>query len=158
GSEAYDGAPIEGWYAYAINGASPAPVPWTQETMAFYLSHGWQKDHGMARGPMAPVVMDLSTIPDTDVRAIAAYFAGFQSQSPKPNQSAETGPAEKAAKLASADSLAPATGPAPDSKGGSIYKASCAPCHESGRPLPFGGVNLQLSTAITGPTPTNIIN
>jgi mono/diheme cytochrome c family protein len=157
-SQAYSGAPIEGWYAYAIDGASPAPVTWTEEALAFYLSRGWQKDHGMARGPMAPVVMDLSAIPDTDVSALAAYFASFQNRSSKPGRSVDTGPVEKAARLASADSLAAATGPTPDSKGGQIYKASCAPCHESGRPLPFGGIGLHLSTAITGPTPTNIIN
>jgi mono/diheme cytochrome c family protein len=157
-SQAYCGAPIEGWYAYAIDGASPAPVPWTQEAMAFYLSHGWQKDHGMARGPMAPVVMDLSTIPDSDVKAIAAYFASFQNKEPKPDRSAGSGPAEEGTKLASADSLAPAAGPIPDSVGGSIYKTTCAPCHESGQPLPFGGVPLHLSTAITGPAPSNIIN
>jgi nicotinate dehydrogenase subunit B len=78
----------------------------------------------MARGPMAPVVMNLSTIPETDIRAIATYFASFQNQSSKPNRSAEAGPAGKAPKLASTDSLAPATGQIPDSEGGAIYRTS----------------------------------
>jgi mono/diheme cytochrome c family protein len=157
-SQSYSGASIEGWYAYAIDGTSPAPVRWTQEAIAFYLSHGWQKDHGMARGPMAPVVMGLSTVPDADIRAIATYFASFQNNSSKPDNSAPAGPAGKAANPASADSLAVATGQIPNNEGGAIYKTSCAPCHESGRPLPFGGMDLHLSTAITGPVPANIIN
>jgi len=39
-----------------------------------------------------------------------------------------------------------------------IYASACAPCHESGRPLPFGGVDLALSTAPQGPNPHNLIN
>jgi mono/diheme cytochrome c family protein len=42
--------------------------------------------------------------------------------------------------------------------GASIYAAACATCHETGRPLPYGGVNLALSTAISNPDPRNAIN
>ncbi|WOH66700.1 c-type cytochrome [Bradyrhizobium sp. BWA-3-5] len=42
--------------------------------------------------------------------------------------------------------------------GASIYAAACASCHESGRPLSFGGVNLGLSTAISSPDPRNLAN
>jgi len=42
--------------------------------------------------------------------------------------------------------------------GASIYAAACAACHETGRPLPYGGVNLGLSTAISGPDPRNLVN
>ena len=36
--------------------------------------------------------------------------------------------------------------------------SACATCHESGRPLPFGGIDLALSTAPQGPDPHNLIN
>src|SRR6266436_675633 len=36
--------------------------------------------------------------------------------------------------------------------------ASRATCHETGRTLPYGGVNLALSTAIAGPDPRNVAN
>jgi mono/diheme cytochrome c family protein len=39
-----------------------------------------------------------------------------------------------------------------------IYAAACADCHESGRPLPFGGIHLALSTGVHGPKPHNLIN
>jgi len=45
-----------------------------------------------------------------------------------------------------------------DAAGTSIYAAACATCHETARPLPFGGVNLALSTAISSPDPRNAAN
>jgi mono/diheme cytochrome c family protein len=158
-SEAFNGAPVEGWYAYAINRNSPAPVPWTRDALEFYLAHGWQEQHGMARGPMAPVVMDLSTAPRSDVNAIAAYIASFSDRAE--NSVAANDKAKRSnSKLASADSLAtaPQTAPLKANDGAAIYTGACAVCHESGRPVPLAGVNLSLSTAVNGPTPTNIIN
>jgi mono/diheme cytochrome c family protein len=56
--------------------------------------------------------------------------------------------------------LKPAATPqvAANEAGASIYAAACATCHETGRPLPYGGVNLGLSTAISGPDPRNATN
>jgi mono/diheme cytochrome c family protein len=45
-----------------------------------------------------------------------------------------------------------------DAFGASIFAAACAPCHDSGRPLPYGGVNLGLSTALSAPDPRNAAN
>ena len=42
--------------------------------------------------------------------------------------------------------------------GASIYAAACATCHETVRPLPYGGINLELSTAIASPDPRNATN
>jgi mono/diheme cytochrome c family protein len=42
--------------------------------------------------------------------------------------------------------------------GAAIYIAACASCHETARALPYGGVNLALSTAISGPDPRNLLN
>ena len=42
--------------------------------------------------------------------------------------------------------------------GASIYAAACASCHETDRPLPYGGVNFELSTAISSPEPRNAAN
>ena len=49
---------------------------------------------------------------------------------------------------------APQSNPA----GAAIYAAACASCHESGRPLPYGGIDLALSTAISSPDPRNAAN
>jgi mono/diheme cytochrome c family protein len=42
--------------------------------------------------------------------------------------------------------------------GAAIYAAACATCHETGRALPYGGVNLRLSTALSSPDPRNAVN
>ena len=51
-----------------------------------------------------------------------------------------------------------ARAPKGDAAGAAIYAAACATCHETGRTLPYGGVNLALSTAIAGPDPRNVAN
>src|SRR3984893_967454 len=73
---AFAGGDVDNWQAYAINAQSPAPVPWTAEALFAYLRDGWHPDHGVARGPMAEVVSNLSSVPQSDVRAIATYMAG----------------------------------------------------------------------------------
>ena len=140
----FAGAPIEGWYAYAINDASPAPVPWTADDLAAWLRQGWHERHGVSRGPMAPVTANLGSVPETDVRAIATYVASLM------------GATERAVPR----DAAPATTAAPNANdpGAAIYTAACAVCHESGRPPPFGGLDLRLSTAVNGASPQNIIN
>ena len=42
--------------------------------------------------------------------------------------------------------------------GAAIYATACANCHDGTRALPFGGVKLMLSTAVTGESSTNLIN
>jgi mono/diheme cytochrome c family protein len=164
-SEAYNGAPVEGWYAYAINAASPAPLPWTEQALTFYLSHGWEEHHGIARGPMVPVATNLATAPRDDVQAMATYIATLaaspdQARKEKGQRALEAAGKISARKLGSADSLvyAKPDGSESNKEGALIFAAACASCHESGRPLPYGGLNLNLSTAVNGPTPSNIIN
>jgi mono/diheme cytochrome c family protein len=45
-----------------------------------------------------------------------------------------------------------------DNPGASVYQAACATCHDSGRPLPYSGINLRLSTALSAPDPRNAAN
>ena len=74
-SEKFAGGEAEGWSAYAINASSPAPVPWTADTLLQYLSHGFNADHGVARGPMLDVASNLGAAPGDDLHAIATYVA-----------------------------------------------------------------------------------
>ncbi len=162
-----DGADVEGWHAYAINSKSPAPTPWTKEALAFYLRHGWQQQHGMARGPMSPVVENLAVASDDDIDAIATYLSSLTQKSasaPEKGEEAKgaaTSAQTRPEKLTSADSQIsppPANPQAGNDEGARIYAAACANCHEAGRPLPFGGINLALSTALQAPAPRNLVN
>jgi mono/diheme cytochrome c family protein len=144
---AFSGGEADDWSAYAINTKSPAPVAWNADALFFYLRNGWHPDHGTARGPMAEVVSNLAAVPASDVHAIAVYMADVFG-APGTERSRE-------AVVAQAKS-APAN--AADPQGAAIYAAACAGCHESGRPPPFGGINLALSSAVSAPDPRNLVN
>jgi mono/diheme cytochrome c family protein len=157
----FAGADVENWYAYAINGQSPAPVPWDADALYSYLRLGWQDDHGVARGPMAEVVANLSSVPDSDIRAIATYMAsvlGAPTQERK--RRADEVLAQANSRLTPAPSSAAPAAQAsnPGAAGASIYAATCAVCHETDRALPYGGINLALSTALSSPDARNAAN
>jgi mono/diheme cytochrome c family protein len=150
-SAQFAGGDVDHWHAYALNDRSHAPVPWNADALYAYLRDGWHPDHGTARGPMAEVVENLSSIPSSDVRAIAVYMAGV-SGTPTPARMRQGEAAQAEA------SSEPAPVSEANAAGASIYAAACASCHASGRALPYGGINLALSTAIAGPDPRNLAN
>src|SRR6202011_2248316 len=57
----------EGWEAPPLTSLSLAPVPWDEEELYAYLRKGESRFHGVAAGPMAPVVKDLASLPDQDI-------------------------------------------------------------------------------------------
>jgi mono/diheme cytochrome c family protein len=151
-SAQFAGGDVDNWHAYAINAQSPAPVPWDADALFAYLRDGWHPDHGVARGPMAQVVSNLSSAPQDDIRAIATYMAGvFGAPTPDRKRQSE-------AVLAQVKSPAAMQASKIDTAGAAIYAAACATCHETDRSPPYGGVNLALSTAIAGPDPRNVAN
>jgi mono/diheme cytochrome c family protein len=150
-SAPFAGGDVENWRAYAINARSPSPVLWDADALFSYLRDGWHPDHGTARGPMAQVVANLSSVGPGDVHAIATYMASvFGSPASDRRRDAE-------AVLAEVKPMANRASET-DTAGASIYAAACANCHESGRALPYGGINLALSTAISSPDPRNLAN
>jgi mono/diheme cytochrome c family protein len=147
----FAGGDVDNWHAYAINAQSPAPVPWDADALFTYLRDGWHPDHGVARGPMALVVSNLSSVPPGDIRAIATYMAGVFG-APTPDRKRPGG-----AVLAQVEPLSVQASKT-NAAGASIYAAACASCHETDRPLPYGGLNLALSTALASPDPRNVAN
>jgi len=164
--ERFAGGESEGWTAYALNARSPAPVPWDADSLYDYLRNGWQAAHGVARGPMAAVMDNLGSTDDADLRAIATYMAGILGE-PTPQRRrqgdaalAKARDADRTSTTGSIDTMGQGpTVPGNDNElGAKLYGSACAGCHESGRPLPFGGLHLALSTPIEGPNARNIIN
>jgi mono/diheme cytochrome c family protein len=160
------GGEAEGWTAYALNHASPAPVAWDQPALAFYLKNGWHPVHGISREPMAEVTQNLASASDADVHAIATYIASAMGEpSAERKRRGEAVLAQARRSAASASGPSGETGSASgtarqnsDAPGALIYASACAVCHESRRALPFGGIYLALSTAMYGPDPKNLIN
>jgi mono/diheme cytochrome c family protein len=164
------GGESEGWTAYALNAASPAPVRWTAETFEHYLRLGFDESHGAARGPMAEVANDLHAVPagdiHADIHAMAVYLAeqigeakppaaAIERQQTRQNQRGVAGAANTADSQAS---VAHAQEASSAGEGAAIYVSACAGCHEGPRTMPFGGIDLALSSGIAGPTPANLFN
>jgi mono/diheme cytochrome c family protein len=147
----FSGGDVDNWHAYAINARSPSPVPWDSEALFGYLRRGWHADHGVARGPMAEVVGNLSSVGESDVRAIAIYMASVVGA---PTQDRLRQAEDVRTQIEQPSVPSSQTNPT----GASIYAAACATCHDTERALPYGGVNLGLSTAISAPDPRNAAN
>jgi mono/diheme cytochrome c family protein len=165
----FAGGEAEGWTAYALDASSPAPVPWTAQALQHYLQHGFDAAHGVARGPMAAVAQDLRTVNAEDVRAIALYVAALRGSAGAPapaiaQQLSAQAQRGSAPAPNSADSQAqilsknPTTNGANNEEGARLYAATCAGCHKGPRAMPYGGINLALSSGITGPSARNLVN
>ncbi|MGB8633377.1 MAG: cytochrome c [Xanthobacteraceae bacterium] len=164
-SERLSGGETEGWTAYALNEASPAPSPWNADALTNYLQQGFDDSHGVALGPMTEVANALHGVPPQDIRAMAAYLAaqvdhaGTARSAVAPMEKTQS---ERGKTIAdnSADSQAvfSQANDKSNDEGASIYADACASCHEGPRAMPFGGLNLALSSAIAAPNPNNLFN
>ncbi len=145
----YGGAVIDNWIAPPLTAENPSPVPWTQEEIYSYLYSGASALHGIAAGPMSPVVHGLDALPASDIQAIAVYFADIDHAG---DRLASIQPA-----VARAMSYAPSgTGLVFDTDT-RFYLAACASCHyNSGHPLAVRP-ELALTSALTLSDPTNLI-
>ncbi len=144
------GGLAEGWEAPPLTSLSHAPIPWSEDELFAYLRTGASRFHGVAAGPMTPVVKDLAALPDEDIRAMATYLASFQ-----------VTPLENADQQALATSLENATGArivATSPTGQRFYEGACAVCHEVGGPPLFGSrPSLALNSNLHSASPDNLI-
>jgi mono/diheme cytochrome c family protein len=149
--KAYGGGESEGWIAPALNAASPAAVPWNADRLFSYLRTGWDDEHGVSAGPMAPVVHNLGTVPESEVRSVAAYVAAVAG-APTPEREEA---ARKALARAKGEIPAASEGAGP---GAAIYVGACAQCHgEAGRHPLLPALDLALSSTLRNPRPDNAI-
>lgn len=150
---AYAGAMVDGWWSPALDGSGPSPIGWTSDELINYFYDGWDANHGIAAGPMAEVIGNVSSLPEADVTALATFFAGFSTASVA-DPDARGAAREAAADLALAPGAVPApTGDAAIDNGAAVFVARCANCHRNGSET----VPLALATAVTGPRPENFL-
>jgi len=140
----------EGWEAPPLTSLSHAPIPWSEDEMFAYLRTGESKFHGVAAGPMAPVVKELAALPDEDIRAMAVYLGSFNEAAiKKPDQ------------VALAERLESMTGTRAVSAspiGLRLYEGACAVCHQVGGPPLFGSrPSLALNSNLHAAVPDNLI-
>lgn len=153
GADFLGGGTADGWRAPALTTLSSAPVPWTEDELFSYLRYGHAPLHGVAAGPMAPVVSELAALPDSDVRAMAHYLASFN---PLPANAQSPNYAHDLAReyeTASEGQIAL------DSAGARLFDGACAACHHTGDgPQLFGAhPSLALNTNVHSDAPDNLI-
>jgi nicotinate dehydrogenase subunit B len=138
----------EGWEAPALTSLSQAPIPWSEDELFAYLRSGESRFHGVAAGPMAPVVKELAALPDQDIRAMAVYLGSF-------NETAIGRPAQEA--MATQLETMTATR-AVSTISARLYEGACAVCHKVGGAPLFGSrPSLALNTNLHSAVPDNLI-
>lgn len=154
------GGMVEGWYAPALDQASPSPIPWTAAGLATYLATGIAREHAMAAGPMQAVTRELRHAAPADVRAIAAYIASRMG----PTTEARAARARAALEIAQHGPLAAPGADLVDrdptlSLGRTLYSGACASCHDSGRGVSSdSALQLSLAVALYDPQPASLLN
>ncbi|MGE4125752.1 MAG: c-type cytochrome [Pusillimonas sp.] len=141
----------DGWEAPALNALSKAPIAWTEDTLFDYLRTGFSSLHGVASGPMGPVVENLAQLPESDVRAMAHYLASLNPAPPPTEPTALT-----AARLEDASRSNAHVMTLPAER---LFEGACAVCHDAreGPPLFGARPSLALNTNLHSDHPDNII-
>jgi mono/diheme cytochrome c family protein len=154
------GGEVERWHASSLIETSPAPVPWSADALYDYLRRGHEQRHGIAAGPMAPVVNNLSGAAEDDVRAIAVYVASRMQRPASSPAGAAADAVVAAAKEREAGAVSgAASGGTSAVDGATVFAGACAGCHGAGptsrSPTP---VALGLTTSLNAPDPRNAIH
>jgi mono/diheme cytochrome c family protein len=96
---------------------------------------------------MSLVTESLANADEEDVRAIAQYVASLMQQP----GSSRPGHRRPGARRVPANDL-------DIRQGAAIFNAACLSCHDGSRPLPYGGITFDRSTALNASNPRDIIN
>jgi len=148
GEDHLTGGVAEEWIAPSLVANSDAPLNWSHEDLVTFMHRGYSANHGVAAGPMAPVVNEgLSQLPPEDLNAIATYLTSFQrgdktaGTADKLNQQTET-------------HVEPLT-----SEGARLFSGACMACHAQVKGAQMVGVrpSLALNTNLYAATPDNAI-
>ncbi|WP_455816597.1 c-type cytochrome [Pseudomonas cerasi] len=146
GSDAFSGGVAEGWNAPALNNHFPSSVAWDKEQLQRYLRTGYSPEHGVAAGPMGPVIAGgLSQQSDADLEALAYWLVSFQPAS--------------TAQVDELNARAERRSQRQDSAGARQYAGSCMVCHSQQRGPQLLGVrpSLALNSNLYTATPDNLI-
>jgi nicotinate dehydrogenase subunit B len=144
------GGEAEGWDAPPLVG-NHGPVPWTEKSLFEYLRTGFSKEHGVATGPMGPVVAGLAQLPEFDVKAIAHYITSL---SPKVEDATAMATAQH---LADEENVVSTLGL---ERGRRTFETACAVCHASSGGVGHFGVRplMSLNTSVSYSKPDNLLH
>ena len=151
GSARYTGAQVDRWIAPALTAANPAPLPWTEDELYGYLRSGGTALHGVTAGSMSEVIhVGLASLPDADIRSLAAYFADMNGSGARTASGADA--------LAKAMSRSSLGTEEPSEPGANLFRAACASCHYNSGATPLAvRPELGLSSALSAAEPTDLV-
>ncbi len=138
---------IDGWEAPALTHLNQSPIAWDETELYRYLRTGMTERHGMAGGPMAEVVTQLSTSNDEDIKAMAHYLSSV-------NQAPIVKSPLKVTEVPVKQVL---------NSGQRIFESACGACHQSqstsvSLSVEAGSnVPLQLNSQLHSNHPNNLI-
>lgn len=143
GSSYLAGGMVDGWEAPALNALGKSSTPWSEDELFNYLSTGFSEKHGVAAGPMGPVVSELATLPTSDVRAIAHYLSSLDGEP-------QTLATNAAPQVDSHVSL---------SNGERVFKGACLACHSDGLGPKLFGVSpsMAVNSNVHSDLPDNLL-
>ena len=144
------GGTAEGWEAPALNGRSRSPLPWTETDFFQYLRTGYSARHGVAAGPMAPVVQSMAALPDADIAAMSTYLVSLQAE-PDVKREVLTVTQLEQRGNDRADLL--------HGLGARLYQGACAVCHDPGQGPASQAArpSLALATSLHSDSPDNLL-
>ena len=152
----YQGAVIDSWTAPALTSRNPSAMRWTAADLSGYLKHGADAYHGIAAGPMGPVVhAGIAELPDRDLHALGVYFASIA-------RDGDSGPLPEPDSSPAQASVA-AGKPDPAWRlddGERLYATACASCHynDSADNLKATRPDLGINSATRLDDPANLIH
>ncbi|HBE9081922.1 cytochrome c [Serratia fonticola] len=149
GSEHLNGGVAEGWTAPALTANDQLPLAWSKQDLVTFMQTGYSANHGVAAGPMAPVIEEgLSQLPSEDLQAIATYLSSFH-----PQDQSLPGKAAEISRLAE-QRVEPLS-----SQGARIFSGACMACHSQEKGAQMQGVrpSLVLNSNLYSSSPDNAI-
>lgn len=151
GSQYFAGAAIHRWIAPALTAANPSTVKWTASEFTRYLEAGSSLYHGVAAGPMGPVVhAGVRELPKSDLEAIGVYLGTVVGASQSDQE-------ERAAVLASLKA-GRLDRTYRKSLGERLYATACAACHYNGSEIAESRPELAINSSTRLDDPTNLIH
>ena len=148
--EQYAGAEIDRWQAPALTAANASAVPWNAAEFREYLIEGSSTYHGIAAGPMGPVVHEgVRELPDNDLTAISVYLADKVGGD-------GLDPADSDIVRASLERNAPDRRYR-QAEGERLYTTACAACHYNAKAIRAGRPDLGINSSVNQDDPSNLI-
>ncbi|TDR23755.1 cytochrome c [Marinicella litoralis] len=150
-SDKFEGAIIDDWVAPALSANNESSLTWSAAEFSEYLKTGATRQHGVAVGPMAPVVhAGLRELSDKDLTAIGIYLADSAG-------SADSEATSAALIAASLEQSKPRQSHRWDT-GERLYATACASCHYNAEQIALGRPELGINSAIHLKQPDNLIH